>query len=172
MTSFVALLRAVNVGGTGKLAMRDLAALGRDAGLGDVRTYIASGNMVFTSAASEPELKAAIEARLLAHLGKPVGVLLRDAAEMAQVVAANPFPGAPGNQIAAIFLDGVASQDMLEAATGRAPGETLRLGAREIYVQYGAGMGATKLRIPAAAHGTARNMNTVSHLAEMASGRV
>ncbi len=49
MTTFVALLRAVNVGGTGKLAMRDLAALCRGAGFSDVRTYIASGNVVFTS---------------------------------------------------------------------------------------------------------------------------
>ena len=46
MSSFVALLRVVKVGGTGKLAMRDLETLCRDAGLADVRTYIASGNVV------------------------------------------------------------------------------------------------------------------------------
>ena len=168
MPSFVALLRAVNVGGTGKLAMRDLEALCRDAGLADVRTYIASGNVVFTSDASEPELKAAIEARLLAHAGKRVGVLIRTAAEMAGVVAGNPFAVAPGNRVTAIFLDNRTSPDMLEGVTGRAPAETLVLGAREIYVHYGSGMAATKLRIPAASEGTARNMNTVSRLAEMA----
>ena len=172
MTSFVALLRAVNVGGTGKLAMRDLEALCRDAGLADVRTYIASGNVVFTSEASEPELKAAIETRLLAHAGRRVGVLIRTAAEMAGVVADNPFPGAPGNRVAAIFLDGRASPDMLDGVTGRAPDETLALGTREIYVHYGSGMATTKLRIAAAAEGTARNMNTVSRLADMAAGRV
>ena len=168
MTSFVALLRAVNVGGTGRLAMRDLEALCRDAGLENVRTYIASGNVVFTSEASEPELKAAIEARLLAYAGKRVGVLIRTAAEMARVIAGNPFPDEPGNRVTAIFLNGRTSPDMLENITGRAPDETLVLGAREIYVHYGSGMAATKLRIAAAAEGTARNMNTVMRLTEMA----
>ncbi len=168
MPSFVALLRAVNVGGTGKLAMRDLEALCRDAGLAKVRTYIASGNVVFTSDASEPELKAAIEARLLAHAGKKVGVLIRTAAEMAGVVAGNPFLDAPGNRVTVIFLDGKASPEMLEEVIGRAPDETLVLGTREIYVHYASGMAATKLRIPAAAEGTARNMNTVSRLAAIA----
>ena len=168
MPSFVALLRAVNVGGTGKLAMRDLEALCRDAGLADVRTYIASGNVVFTSDASEPELKAAIEARLLAHAGKKVGVLIRTAAEMAGVVAGNPFPDAPGNRVTAIFLDGRIGPHLLDGVTGRAWDETLVFGRREIYVHYGSSMAATKLRIAAAAEGTARNMNTVSRLAEMA----
>ena len=168
MPSFVALLRAVNVGGTGKLAMRDLEALCRDAGLANVRTYIASGNVVFTSDAPEHELKAAIEARLLVYVGKRVGVLIRTAAEMAGVVAGNPFPNAPGNRVTAIFLDGPTSPDMLEGVTGRAPDETLILGAREIYVQYGSGMAITKLRVAAAAEGTARNMNTISRLAGMA----
>ena len=168
MTSFVALLRAVNVGGTGKLAMRDLAALCRDAGFTDVRTYIASGNVVFTSEAAEPAVKAAIEARLLAFAGKKVGVLIRTAAEMAGVVAANPFPDARSNRVTAIFLDGRTNPDMLDGVTGRAPDETLVLGTREIYVHYGSGMAATKLRVPAAVEGTARNMNTVSRLAEMA----
>ena len=168
MTTFVALLRAVNVGGTGKLAMRDLAALCRGAGFLDVRTYIASGNVVFTSDDAAAALKAAIEGRLLAFAGKKVGVLIRTAAEMAEVVAGNPFPDAPGNRVTAIFLEGRTSSDMLDGVTGRAPDETLVLGTREIYVHYGSGMAATKLRIPAAVEGTARNMNTVSRLAGMA----
>ncbi len=57
---------------------------------------------------------------------------------------------------------------MLEGVVGRAPDETLALGTREIYVHYGSGMATTKLRIPAAADGTARNMNTVARLAGMA----
>lgn len=59
---------------------------------------------------------------------------------------------------------------MLDAVTGQSPAETLRLGAREIYVHYGAGMATSKLRIPAAATGTARTMNKVSRLAEMVAG--
>ena len=112
--------------------------------------------MVFTSDASEPELKAAIEARLLALAGRRVGVMIRTATETAGVIAGNPFPFAPGNRVTAIFLDGITGPSMLEGVTGRAPDEALALGEREIYVRYGSGMAATKLRIPAAAEGTAR----------------
>ncbi|KAA2242204.1 DUF1697 domain-containing protein [Salinarimonas soli] len=167
MPVFVALLRAVNVGGTGKLPMSDLAALCERAGFEGVRTYIASGNVVFRSAGSEAGVKAALESALLAYAGKPVGVLVRDAAEMAGVAAGNPFPDADPSRTVSIFLDEPPPPGALAQVTGR-DGEELRLGAREIYVHYGAGMGRSRLRIPAAEHGTARNMNTVARLALMA----
>jgi uncharacterized protein (DUF1697 family) len=168
MTAFVALLRAVNVGGTGKLPMVELAAMCSAAGLQAVRTYIASGNVVFESAWSEAEVKAAIEARLAAYAGRPVGVLVRTAGEMAGVLARNPFPEAAGNRAVAIFLDEPPPADALETVTGQDPEEELWLGLREIYVRYGAGQATSRLRIPAAKAGTARNMNTVAKLAEMA----
>jgi len=169
MATYVALLRAVNVGGTGKLAMADLRALCADAGFARVRTYIASGNVVLDSHAPPSAVKAELEARLLAYVGKPVGVIVRTAAEMAAVVQADPFPEAAPNRTVAIFLDELPPPDALDHATGQ-NGEEMRLGAREIFVHYGAGMADSRLRIPAAAAGTARNMNTVARLAEMASG--
>ncbi|OWJ65799.1 DUF1697 domain-containing protein [Inquilinus limosus] len=167
MTSFVILLRAVNVGGTGKLPMSDLKALCETAGLAEIRTYIASGNVVCRSDRTEAEVKAAVEGALAAYAGKPVGVLVRTAAEMARVLAANPFPDAAPNRTVAIFLDAPPPADALDKATG-VQGEEMRLGRREIYVHYGDGMGQSKLAIPAAKAGTARNMNTVAKLAEMA----
>ena len=168
MTPFVALLRAVNVGGSGKLAMADLKAICEAAGFLSVRTYIASGNVVLQSGSSEAEVKAALEARLQIHVGKPAGVAVRTAAEMADIVAGNPFPHAPGNQVAVLFLDEAASPAVLEGIKGRSDTEELRLGLREIYIHYGSGMARTKLVIPAATTGTMRNMNTVSTLAVMA----
>jgi uncharacterized protein (DUF1697 family) len=168
MTSYVALVRAVNVGGTGKLPMSDLKAICETAGLKAVRTYIASGNVVFRSELSEPRVKAALETHLAAYAGKPVGVLVRTAAQMAQVVARNPFVSAPGNRVAVIFLDSITSSGTLEGVVGRADHEQLEIGHREIYVHYARGMAASKLRIPAAKAGTARNMNTVAKLAAMA----
>jgi uncharacterized protein (DUF1697 family) len=91
MTTYVALLRAVNVGGTAKLPMADLRAMCADAGFLRVQTYIASGNVVFDSKASPTKVKAGLEARLLTHVGKPVGVIVRTAAQMAAVLRANPF---------------------------------------------------------------------------------
>ena len=168
MTSFVALLRAVNVGGTGKLPMTDLKAMCEAIGFQDVRTHIASGNVVFRSVLSEREVKAALEAQLRAYAGKPVGVTVRTAREMAEVAAQNPFPNASASRVAAIFLDDVTLPAVLDSVRGRADDEEIRLGRREIYVRYGAGMAKSKLRIPAAKDGTARNMNTVAKLAAMA----
>src|ERR1700755_579044 len=105
MASFVALLRAVNVGGTGKLPMTELKAMCEDLAFTRVRTYIASGNVVFSSRKSEAAVKAALEKRLQAYAGKPVGVMVRSAAEMAQIAADNPFPKAAPNRTVAIFLD-------------------------------------------------------------------
>jgi uncharacterized protein (DUF1697 family) len=167
MTSFVALLRAVNVGGTGKLPMSDLKAICEELGFGTVRTYIASGNVVFTSRKSEAAVKAALEKQLAAYAGKPAGVLVRSAAEMAQVLADNPFLKAAPNRTMAVFLDRAPPADTLAGVRGRID-EEIRLGRREIYIHYGEGMAKSKLVIPAAKTGTARNMNTVAVLARMA----
>jgi len=167
MLSVVALLRAVNVGGTGSLAMADLKAICEAIGFHAVRTYIASGNVIFRSSLSTLEAKAVLEARLQSHAGKPMGVVMRTAAEMAEVLARNPFPDAPGNRVTTIFLDHAASPATLDGMTGRAPDETVQLGHREMYIRYGSGVGLSKLRIPAARTGTARNMNTVAKLAAM-----
>jgi uncharacterized protein (DUF1697 family) len=167
MAAFIALLRAVNVGGTGKLPMSDLKAMCDELGFTSVRTYIASGNVVFASRKSEAAIKSALEKRLAAYAGKPAGVLVRSAAEMAEVSAKNPFPKAAPNRTMAVFLDEAPPKDTIASVRGRKD-EEIKLGKREIYVHYGEGMAKSKLVIPAAKTGTARNMNTVATLAEMA----
>jgi uncharacterized protein (DUF1697 family) len=167
MTAYVALLRAVNVGGTGKLPMTELKAMCEAAGFEQVRTYIASGNVVFTSALSEAEVRGAIESALEAYAGKPVGVMVRSAAEMADTLARNPFADRPGNRVVAIFVDDPIPADALDAARN-VKDEEMRLGERAIYVFYGDGMADSRLVIPAAKAGTARNMNSIAKLADMA----
>jgi uncharacterized protein (DUF1697 family) len=83
------------------------------------------------------------------------------------VLAANPFPKAPGNRVIAIFLDAPPPTDTLRTIQG-ADNEEVRLGKREIYVRYGDDMARSKLKIPVAATGTTRNMNTVARLVELA----
>jgi uncharacterized protein (DUF1697 family) len=166
MPCFIALLRGVNVGGTGKLPMADLKAICEAAGFAKVQTYIASGNVVVQSDADEAGVKAALEAGLERFAGRGIGVVIRSAAQMAAVLADNPFPAAPGNRVMAIFLDAAPPADALDSATGRQDEET-HLGRREIYVYYPSGAGRSKLKIPAASQGTARNMNTVARLAAL-----
>jgi len=167
MNAYIALLRAVNVGGTGKLPMTELKAMCEQAGFKKVRTYIASGNVVFQSSKTEAQVRKALEAALAAYAGKPVGVHVRTAVEMAAVAAANPFPDFAPNRTVAIFLDHPPPADTLDTISGQRD-EEVRLGVREVYVYYGGSMADSKLKIPCAKTGTARNMNTVAKLAAMA----
>jgi uncharacterized protein (DUF1697 family) len=169
MTKYVALLRAVNVGGTGKLPMTELKSMCESSGFLNARTYIASGNVVFESKLPEVAVKAELEKCLASYAGKPVEVLVRTGPEMAAILAKNPFKSRAANATVAIFLDERPPKDALKSITGQAE-EEVALGTREIYVHYGAGMGRSKLKIPAAKRGTARNMNTVAKLADWASG--
>jgi uncharacterized protein (DUF1697 family) len=167
MNRYVALLRAVNVGGTGKLPMSDLKAMCGAAGFANAQTYIASGNVVFDYGGSASEANAKLEVALEAYAGKPVGVLIRTALEMKDIEANNPFPDAAPNRTVAIFLNDPPAADLQERITG-CNGEEVRAGLREIYVHYGNGMADSKLKIPAAKDGTARNMNTIAKLVQMA----
>lgn len=164
--TYIALLRAVNVGGTGKLPMAELRTMCEAAGFQRVRTYIASGNVLLESAASEKQVKAALETQLERYVGKPVSVLVRTGDELAAVLAANPFPQAAPNRTVAIFLDKAPPADALETVSGR-KNEEIALGKREIYVHYGDGMADSKLKIVAAKTGTARNINTIAKLVEL-----
>jgi uncharacterized protein (DUF1697 family) len=131
MPTFIALLRAVNVGGTGKLPMTDLTRLCSKAGFTDVQTYIASSNVVFDSNESAHEVKAALEASLKRYAGKPVGVVVRTGPEMAAVLEANPFRKAPPNSAVAIFLDAPPPRDALDTISGQKD-EKVALGRRDL----------------------------------------
>jgi uncharacterized protein (DUF1697 family) len=167
MTVFVALLRAINVGGTGKLAMSDLCKLCEDAGFRGARTYIQSGNVVFKSALTEAKTKAKLEKSLAAKLKKPCSALLRTGAELEAVIERNPFRKAAANQVLVLFLDEAPAPGAL--ANLLIPGrEEVRLDGREVFIHYPDGMGRSKLKVPFAKTGTGRNLNTVAKVAEMA----
>ncbi|WP_267394818.1 DUF1697 domain-containing protein [Sphingomonas sp. GC_Shp_1] len=172
---WAALLRGVNVGGNRKLAMADLAAFMRAEGYGGVATLLASGNVVFdadedNAAALETRLAAAARARL----GLDTDWLLRRHAELAAVIANNPFPDAaaarPNHLLVTFHRDPVPAA--LVAAVPLAGPERLHAAGRELYVDYAAGVGRStlpatmaKLKFPRVA--TARNWNTVTKLAAL-----
>jgi uncharacterized protein (DUF1697 family) len=93
-TRYVALLRGINLGARNKLAMADLRTLVTELGAEDVETYVQSGNVVFTSGSSAATLKRQIEERIRRDHGHEIAVLLRTRAELAKLVAGNPFPRA------------------------------------------------------------------------------
>jgi uncharacterized protein (DUF1697 family) len=170
MTTYIALLRAVNVGGTGKLPMADLKDLCVEQGFVKVETYIASGNVVFDCDLSPQAVQTKLARRLHAYAGKAIGVFVRTAAELRSVLKKNPFPDKDPKLTYSFFLNEKPRSSALDDVRGR-DGEEMRLGRREIYVHYPKGMGQSKLRIPTAALGTARNLNTVAKLVEISSRR-
>jgi uncharacterized protein (DUF1697 family) len=95
MPSYVALLRGINVGKSKRISMADLRALVEHLGGTDVKTYVNSGNIVFGhEETSEEKLETAIADAIKDRIGHEVPVVIRTGAELAKIVAGNPFPDA------------------------------------------------------------------------------
>jgi uncharacterized protein (DUF1697 family) len=169
VTAYVTLIRAVNVSGTGKLPKEDLKALGEACGFEHARTFINSGNLLFTSDLAEATVQKRMADKLADFFGKPAAVFVRSAREMAEAVAKNPFGDDKPSRVMAHFIDEKPAQKMIDEARDVA-GERMALGPRLIYVSYGDGIGKTKLKLPAVKQGTARNMNSVAKIAELLAG--
>jgi len=174
MTTFVALVRGINIGGHNKLAMQDLRRLCARLGLEDVKTLLNSGNVVFRSAASDAdELEARLERETARRLGLKPAYFVRTADEWASIVKRNPFPDEaardPGRLVALLMRQapGPAAVTALRAAI---PGrERVEARGREAYFVYPDGMGRSKLTPTLiekhlGGAGTARNWNTVLKL--------
>jgi uncharacterized protein (DUF1697 family) len=176
MTTWVALLRGVNVGGV-KLAMPDLRGAIEAAGGTEVETYIQSGNAVFEHPGrSEAKVKAAVEAEIASVMGKPVPTMLRSAKQMAAVVEANPYePEQPTHLHVAFFDDRLPASSFSAVDLDAFAPETFTVHGREVYLHLPNGMGRSKLAVELgkggkkAPVGTTRNWNTVLKLAALSS---
>ena len=167
MTVYVALLRAVNVGGTGSLAMSDLQSLCERIGFEGVRTVLQSGNVVFRSRWSGPSTQAKLAAALAASTKAPLAVVLRTPAELRRTLKNNPFPKADASRVIVFFSEERPDRSAFEGL--RIPGnEEVRLAGREIYVHYPDGQGRSRLRLPNSKTATGRNLNSVAKLLEAA----
>jgi uncharacterized protein (DUF1697 family) len=175
MTRNVALLRGINLGAHRKLAMADLRRLLSGLGYADVRTHLRSGNAVFTADGEPDALASEIEKAISAELDLTVPVLIRTAAELRAVVAANPLGDVATEPrfFYAIFLSGQPDPAKLAAVDRAACPERFAAGDRVIYVWYPGGMQRATLthafwerRLGLLA--TARNWNTVTNLCELA----
>jgi uncharacterized protein (DUF1697 family) len=174
---YVALFRGVNIIGRNTLPMRSVPALFEAYGCRDVRTYIQSGNVVFTSDVGDP---ARLAARLAAAVRDVHGfqprVLVLTAADIAAAAAANPFPAAEKDpkSVHLFFLETRPSKPYVKALEAlRTPTERFALKDRVFYLHTPDGFRISKLaagaerRLGVAA--TARNWRTVTTLVEMVS---
>ncbi len=178
-TTFVALLRGVNVGGKRALPMKDLVAIFAGAGCANARSYIQSGNVIFeASARAAGPAMTAVRARILADFGIDVPLVVRSADELRRVVDANPFvrDGAPEKTLHVAFLaDEPAPARVRSLDPDRSPPDTFVVVGRDVYLRLPNGVARSKLTnayfdAKLGTVSTGRNWRTVVTLAEKMSG--
>jgi uncharacterized protein (DUF1697 family) len=173
----VAFLRAVNVGGTGKLPMAELKALAVDIGLREPRTLLQSGNLVFEAGSkSAATLEKLLEREVAARFGITPDVIVRTGDALKAAMARNPFTKEAASDPARLhvqFLKAATSAVQVASLAAAIKGREVVKGAgSEVFIYYPDGMADTKLTGAVierhlGARGTARNWNTVTKLAEM-----
>lgn len=171
--TWIALLRAVNLGPRNKIAMADLKALLAGLGYDDVRTHLQSGNALFSAAGTTaPTLEREIAAALKKDAGLDVAVLVRSAAELEKVVAKNPFADHDPKQLHVVFLATKPDAAKVKAVDPARYGpDEFALGDRCVYVRLPNGVQGARfpdwdrlVGVPA----TMRTWRTVTRLAELA----
>lgn len=166
MRKLAILLRAVNVGGMGKLPMKDLREMCETAGYANPKTLLASGNVVVETDQPAETVRTTLEAALEAYAGRPVGVFVLDLAAMTQVQSQHPFGDHPPSQCGILFVDKVPDAKEMADAKGLKD-EVLNVGPGVLYVLFPSGMGKSRLIVPGSKSGTMRNLNTVNKLVDM-----
>lgn len=176
MSRYVALLRAVNVGGR-KVTMKDLREMAEGLGFTNVRTLLASGNLVFdTKKTAAPKLETLLEQEIEKTFGLFSDVMVRDPAEWDAIIKANPLKKkAKEDPAHLVCLACKAAPDAIALGAYLTSfrethdmGEQVEVVGREIYIDYGPSIGQSKLLLPKkVCTGTARNWNTVLKLEAM-----
>ena len=177
MTAFVALLRAVNVAGTGIIRMADLKGICEDIGFRNVKTLLQSGNVVFEAKGTDKTVAKKLADAIEASHGFRPAVVVRTADEIADAMKRNPYkPEEKTNPafLVVVFLAGPPTSGAAgRVAAIKVDGERLHLSGRELHAWYANGQGKSKvtnavleraLGVPA----TARNWNTVTKLLDLA----
>ncbi len=173
LSTYLALLRGVNVGGKNLLPMKDLAGMFAKAGCSDVRTYIQSGNVIFQAPAGVLSGLAGRTAQQIQdRFGLKVPVILRSTEQIQDTLRHNPFlkAGTPENTLHVVFLTDLPNpQDVSKLDPHRSPADAFVVRDREIYLHLPNGVANSKLTnayfdSKLSTVSTARNWRTVNKL--------
>jgi uncharacterized protein (DUF1697 family) len=177
MTTCIALLRGINVGGHNRILMPELRELAAGLAWADVQSDLQSGNLVFRAGSSPRQVAIELERAIEARFGLHVAVVVRGATEWTSYVAGNPFPGAtatePGLVMLALSKEPPKAGATAELQARATQGERVRQVGDAVWIHYAGGAGRSRLspglldRIIGSAV-TTRNWRTVSALATMA----
>lgn len=174
VTRYVALLRGINVGTAKRVAMPALRAMATDLGYAEVASHINSGNLLLSSDEDADTVRGRLEDGIEATFGLHADVVVRTAAQLAEIVAANPFPDGDPSQVTVAFLAGPPKADAEErVAALAAPDEPYHFAGLEVWVLYGRGQAASKLAPKFSTllgvSATVRNQRTVAKLVDLTS---
>ena len=178
MAVYVALLRGINVGSHRRVSMADVKDAFAAAGAEEATTYLQSGNVVFETRTSAAKVGSRLEKELERRLGHDISVMVRTGAQLAQLVAKNPFPNeSDGKKLHVAFLEpapGRARTKRLDPE--RVAPDEFQVAGRHVYLHYPSGYGRSKLtndylEKQLGVGSTMRNWRTVTALAELAGAR-
>jgi uncharacterized protein (DUF1697 family) len=169
---YVAFLRGINLGSTNKISMPALRELTESLGYTDVMTYINSGNLIMTSADSAAKIEQRLAAAINEEFGLTVDVAVRTPAQLATIVAENPYPDGDPSQVTIAFLTKAAGPDAkAKVAAVAADHEPFTFSGQEVYVHYSRGLGKSKLAREFSAivgvSATVRNLRTITKVLEL-----
>jgi uncharacterized protein (DUF1697 family) len=186
MASHLALLRGINVGGRNKVPMAELRDVVASLGHDQVKTYIQSGNVLFSTAEKDTaKLAAALEKAITAAFGLSVSVVVLSRAELARILDRNPYPDEPNPKLVhVVFLNAPLPADMLkrieaaqQTAAGKGSRDTLTATDAALYVSTPDGFGRSELAVAlfrivgtpgkTGVAATARNLATCAKLLSM-----
>jgi uncharacterized protein (DUF1697 family) len=181
MPTHVALLRGINVGGGGKVPMAELRELLTKLGYSDVKTYIQSGNVIFTPPHDDPaKLAAELQEAIKGAFAVTTFAVVLTTAELSKVISANPYPDEPNPKwVHGVFLVADPQQaqhdrvaEAVAAAADRGSRDEASIVGRTLYLHTPDGFGTSELakellmknRRDPLASGTARNWSTITKL--------
>lgn len=177
MTQYVAFLRAINVGGTSVIKMEALRALFEDLDYANVKTVIASGNVLFESKAAEGTVTRAIEKALGTHLGREAKAFVRTIADVRRIAELKPFPRAEleaeGSELHIAFLEKEPGADATKRLMAlESPIDGFRVHGTEAFWLRRRKVGESKLAAnflekALGQKSTVRNAKTIRRIAEM-----
>jgi uncharacterized protein (DUF1697 family) len=177
MATYVALLRAVNVSATNRVAMADLLRVLSELGFAEGRSLLQTGNLIFRAEGqSQAELEHLLEAATADRLGLRTDYMVRSAAEWQPIIDGNPFPDEakddPGHLLVMFLKDGPGAREVEELQAAIPGRECVRAEGKQLYIVYPDGIGRSKLTNAfverrLGTSGTGRNWNTVLKLAEL-----
>jgi len=181
MKTYIALLRAINVGGNSKIAMADLKSMLEDLGYANPQSLLQTGNLVFQAKeSSAAKLEAKLEQAAAERFDLETDVLVRTAAEWQEAIAANPFPKeavSDPSHLLIMPLKAAPTKQAMKELQAAIPGrESVAAVGRELYLVYPDGIGRSKLtnkfiESRLKTRGTGRNWNTALKLASLADTR-